>query len=52
MNEFGSMSEIAMTVIGVGLMGCGAREAWRDKSNAGARMQGLLVIGIGLLLIK
>lgn len=52
MTEYGNLGEILNVVVGVGLMAAGGREAWRDKSNAGARMMGLMIIGMGLLLIK
>ena len=52
MSEYGSMNELLNVVCGIGLIAFGAREAYREKINSGARLMGLMVIGMGLLLIK
>lgn len=52
MNEYGSMSEVLNVICGVILVLVGASETYRNRDNSGARLMGLMVCGMGLLLLK
>ena len=52
MAEYGSELESVIRMCGLLFIVFGARDAYREKVNSGARNQAMTVIGIGLLLIK